>query len=203
MNPHFLCLKLLLKPHQCSPQCFLTLRLLEALTTNISDIRGVFCPKKSFWCSQTLPCCKMLPRFACLPSFCSFSIPCGICRWMCRHRIGFNDLMNPLEGGCCCSSWGKCGSGGRGRLGEVGCDRGWELGWVRLGWVKLGWAVCCGHLEQDQVLPVPSLQTETSQLAEVNGCCSTSAPVQHFLCLYKSRNLSFLPPQALLFSHLM
>lgn len=58
MNPHFLCLELLLKPHQGSPQCLLTLGLLEALTANICEIWGVSCPKKGFWCkmlSLTLP----------------------------------------------------------------------------------------------------------------------------------------------------
>lgn len=47
---------LLLKPHQCSPQFFLTLRLLEALTASISDSGGVFpAPKKSFGVLSVLP----------------------------------------------------------------------------------------------------------------------------------------------------
>lgn len=75
----------------------------------------------------------------------------------------------------------------------LGGEEGWESwdvieseGWAGLGWAELGWAGLWAPGAEDQVLPVPSVQTETSKLAEVHGCCSIPAPVQHFLCLYNS-----------------
>lgn len=109
-----------MKPHQRSPQFFVTLRLLEVLTTNTPGSGlGSFLPQTGALvfppCSQTLPCCEMLPRstFACFPSCCSLPIPGGMCPVpACPGSLGCHEppgrFMTSKEGGCCCSSWGKC-----------------------------------------------------------------------------------------------
>lgn len=147
-----------MKPHQRSPQFFVTLRLLEVLTTNTPGSGlGCFLPQTGALvfppCSQTLPCCEMLPRstFACFPSCCSLPIPSGMCPVpACPGSLGCHEppgrFMTSKEGGCCCSSWGKWRLGGERKAGRGGMwyKVGAELGWVRLGWVRLG----SGHLEQ-------------------------------------------------------
>lgn len=194
-----------MKPHQRSPQFFVTLRLLEVLTTNTPGSGlGSFLPQTGALvfppCSQTLPCCEMLPRstFACFPSCCSLPIPGGMCPVpACPGSLGCHEppgrFMTSKEGGCCCSSWGKCVLGGRGRLGEGGCDIKWGLSWAGLGWTGLGWAL--GIWNRGSA-PACALTADRSLRAgRSSWLLLHSAPAQHFLFLYNCRNVSFFSPR--------